>query len=217
MQHILKWAAVALCLAVLAACSSGGRQSAEFTLDGVQAPPSQCPVNPQSFGEATPIPDFREGNGCGVSKGYRVMSIAGIGFSEQATITCDLADTLNTWFQSSVQPTAQQIYGSQVVSIRVAASYACRARNNVRGARLSEHGQGDAIDIAAFTLANGREVVVLTGYYGSAQDQRFLRTIRAQACGPFHTVLGPGSDPFHRDHIHLDRQRERRGGGPYCH
>ena len=90
------------------------------------------------------------------------------------------------------------------------------AVNSQRGAKLSEHGQGDAIDIAGFTLANGREVVVARDYYGNAQDQRFLRTIRAQACGPFHTVLGPGSDPFHRDHIHLDRQHER-SGGAYCH
>ena len=212
-----QWAVLALCLALLDACSSSSRQSAEFTLDGVQAPPSQCPINPQSFGEAAPIPDFHEGNGCGVTNGYHVMSIANVAFNPQATITCDLADALNGWIQSSVQPAAQQIYGSQVVAFRVAASYACRARNSIHGAKLSEHGQGDAIDIAAFTLANGREVVVLTGYYGATQDQRFLRTVRAQACGPFHTVLGPGSDPFHRDHIHLDRQRERRGGGPFCH
>jgi len=216
MLQILRWAAVIMLVVALASCSSGRREAA-FTLEGVSAPEGVCAVNPQQFGKAEPIPDFREGNGCGINNGFRVFTIGDVGLSPEAMITCDLADALNTWIASSVQPTAQAVYGQKVVSFKVAASYACRPRNNVRGAKLSEHGQGDAIDIAAFTLADGREVNVLTNYYGNAQDQRFLRTVRGQGCGLFHTVLGPGSDPYHRDHIHLDRQRERRGGGPYCH
>ena len=203
-------------IALLASCSSG-RHSAEFTLDGVKAPALVCPADPRSFADAVPIPDFQEGNGCGITQGYRVMSLANIAFSEPAQITCSEANSLNTWVASSLQPAAREIYGQQVVAFKVAASYACRARNNVRGAKLSEHGHGNAIDIASFTLANGREIVVLTGYYGNAQDQRFLRTVRAQACGIFHTVLGPGSDAFHHDHIHLDMQALRHNGGVYCH
>ncbi|MDE2383212.1 MAG: extensin family protein [Alphaproteobacteria bacterium] len=216
MRHAAPWLA-ALALSVgLAACSSG-RRSAEFTLDGVQPPALNCPVPPSQFGQATPVPDFHEGNGCGVSQGYRVYAISEVGFSQPALITCDLANALNSWIASSVQPTAQAVYGQRIVGLTVAASYACRPRNNVSGSKLSEHGQGDAIDISGFTLADGREVNVLRDYYGSAADQRFLRTVRAQGCGVFHTVLGPGSDPYHRNHIHLDRQRERRGGGAYCH
>ena len=203
-------------VAMLASCSAG-RRNAEFTLDGVQAPPLVCPADPRTFADAVPIPDFQEGNGCGITQGYRVMSLAHIAFSEPAQITCGEANSLNSWVASSVQPAAREIYGQPVVAFKVAASYACRARNNLHGAKLSEHGHGNAIDIASFTLADGREIVVLTGYYGSAADQRFLRTVRAQACGIFHTVLGPGSDFYHRDHIHLDMQALRRHGGVYCH
>ncbi len=203
-------------VAFLASCSSG-RRSAEFTLDGVKAPALVCPADPRSFADATAISDFSEGNGCGITQGYRVMSLANIAFSEPAQITCSEANSLNSWIGSSVQVAAREIYGQQVVAFKVAASYACRPRNNVRGAKLSEHGHGNAIDIASFTLADGREIVVLTGYYGNAQDQRFLRTVRAQACGIFHTVLGPGSDSYHRDHIHLDMQALRHNGGVYCH
>ena len=216
MKLLISRIATIFLVAVLASCSSG-RRSAEFTLEGVQAPPLVCPADPRTFAVATPIPDFQEGNGCGMTQGYRVMSLANIAFSEPAQITCAEANSLNSWVASSVQPAAREIYGQQVVAFKVAASYACRARNNVRGAKLSEHGHGNAIDIASFTLADGREVVVLTGYYGNPQDQRFLRTVRAQACGIFHTVLGPGSDSYHRDHIHLDMQRLRRNGGVYCH
>jgi hypothetical protein len=75
----------------------------------------------------------------------------------------------------------------------------------------------NAIDIAAFTLADGEEINVLDDWYsGPSENRAFLRAIRSEACGPFHTVLGPGSDAAHRDHIHLDLQKER-GGGPYCH
>ncbi len=210
-----RFASVVL-VAILASCSSG-RHSAEFTLEGVEAPALVCPADPRTFADATPIPDFSEGNGCGITQGYKVMSLANIAFSEPALITCSEANSLNSWVGRSVQVAAREVYGQQVVAFKVAASYACRARNNVRGAKLSEHGHGNAIDIASFTLADGREIVVLTGYYGNAQDQRFLRTVRAQACGIFHTVLGPGSDSYHRDHIHLDMQALRRNGGIYCH
>jgi hypothetical protein len=215
MKNFSKYFVVISLIAMLSACSSG-RRDAAFSLDGVSAPVRACLVDPQSFGQAEPVADFQNGNGCGISNGYRVFSVANINFSEPATVTCGVADTLNTWIGQSVQPTAQQIYGSQVVSFKVAASYACRPRNNVRGAKLSEHGFGNAIDLAGFTLANGREIIVVRDYYGNSQDQQFLRTIRAKACGPFHTVLGPGSDYNHRDHIHLDLQKER-SGGPYCH
>ncbi len=207
---------VAITAAFVGACSAG-RKAAEFTLDGYQEPLAVCSVNPQSFAQAVPIPDFEEGNGCGMKHGYRVMAVSGVGFSEPAQITCGVADTFKGWLDSSVQPAAQAIYGQRVISMRIIASYSCRARDNIRGARLSEHGRGNAIDVAGFTLADGREVAVLTDYYGNARDQRFLRTIRAQACGPFHTVLGPGADPYHRNHFHLDMQAERRSGGPFCH
>ena len=32
----------------------------------------------------------------------------------------------------------------------------------------------------------------------------FLNAISASACGYFTTVLGPGSDAAHSDHLHLD-------------
>ena len=211
-----RWLAAILLLAVLSSCSSGKR-SAEFTLNGVEAPQGTCPVDPQSFSRATAVADFSDGNGCGVHNGYRVTAVDDIGFTETALVTCDVVDSLHGWINATVQPLAQQVYGQKIVAFKIAASYACRPRNNQRGAKLSEHGQGNAIDIAGFILSDGREVNVARDYYGNGQDQRFLHGVRARACGTFHTVLGPGSDPFHRDHIHLDMQHDRRGGGPYCH
>ena len=199
----------------LTACSSG-RHSPLFETDGVQKPVQSCAVDPRRFAKAEPIKDFSEGNGCGISNGYRIFASSGVGFSQPATVTCAVANTFNDWLQETVQPRAGEIYGSRVTAVKIAASYSCRPRNNVRGAKLSEHGMGNAIDVAGFTLADGREISVLGDYYGSRHNQAFLRAIRSDACGPFNTVLGPGSDANHKDHLHFDLQRKR-SGGPYCH
>jgi hypothetical protein len=202
-------------LYALTACSSSDQLTA-FTTDGVVAPDNSCAQDPSSFAEATRVPDFGEGNGCGIINGYKLTSIDGIKLSQPATMTCNVANTFHNWLQQSVTPKAQQMFGAKITEIKIAASYACRPRNGVRGAKLSEHGHGNAIDIAGFTFDNGHQITVFNDYYGMRENQAFFSTIRHEACGPFHTVLGPGSDSFHRDHIHLDLQKER-SGGPYCH
>jgi hypothetical protein len=208
---------ISFIVAAFALCACTGNELGDFDATGVQAPLQSCKVDPQTLGHSEPIADFSEGNGCGVHNGYKVYSLGNVKFSEPATVTCDVADTLAGWLGDTVQPQAKATYGEQVVAIKVMASYSCRGRDNVSGAKLSQHGLGNAIDIGSFTLASGREVVVLTGWDGDAKDQAFLRAVRSAACGPFHTVLGPGSDSYHANHIHLDLQQERRGGGPYCH
>ena len=199
----------------LAACSSGQR-SLLYETEGVSQPEQSCAVDPRNFAKAEPVKDFSAGNGCGVANGYRIFASSGVSFSQPATVTCNVANTFNSWLQDAVQPRAAEIFGSKVIAIRIAASYACRPRNNVRGAKLSEHGMGNAIDVSGFTLADGRVISVESDYYGSRANKEFLRTIRSEACGPFHTVLGPGSDASHNDHLHFDLQKMR-SGGPYCH
>ena len=208
--------AIALTFAGLLSACSTGENKPYFRTEGVAPPPSNCAVDPRSFAKAESIPDFTETSGCGARNAYYVYEISGIAFSQPATIRCEVADTLAEWIANSVQPHAKAIFGQNVVSFKILASYACRPRNNKRGTKLSEHGMANAIDIGAFTLADGREINVQNDWYsGPAQNRAFLRAVRSEACGPFHTVLGPGSDAEHHNHIHLDLQKER-GGGPYC-
>lgn len=94
----------------------------------------------------------------------------------------------------------------------MAAHYACRPRNNKRGAKISEHGKGRAIDLSALYLDKG-SITVLTDW-GRGNKGRILSRLHEGACGPFGTVLGPGSDGYHRDHLHFDTARY--SGGPYC-
>ena len=105
--------------------------------------------------------------------------------------------------------------GGVLSAIRIADSYNCRPRNRVAGAKMSEHGFGNAIDIAGFTLESGRKVSVEQGWWGSSDERRFLHTVHDRACADFNTVLGPDSGRAHRDHLHLDLQN-RESGSRYC-
>ncbi len=99
-----------------------------------------------------------------------------------------------------------------VVGIDVAASYSCRPRNNVLGAKLSEHGYANALDVSGFTLADGRKISVKRDWSGAEVEQVYLRTVHRGACQYFTTVLGPDHDRAHNDHFHLDLARHGADG-----
>lgn len=150
--------------------------------------------------------------GCGLEDGVKVTSVAGVKLTVPAEIDCTTAKALKSWVEDSAIPAVGK-RGGGLEALQVAGSYACRPRNNVRGAKISEHGSGRAIDIGGYILANGTSVSVLKGW-GSEASGKILASMRKNACGPFNTVLGPGSDSHHRDHLHFDTAR---GRGPYCH
>ncbi len=149
--------------------------------------------------------------GCGAKDAVRVTSVAGVTLSQGSIMTCEMAKALKRWVSKDVETAFGR--RNKVVSLRVAAHYACRTRNNRPGARISEHGRGKAIDIAGFKLEDGTLVTVLQGWT-ARETRKSMRRIWKAACGPFGTVLGPEADRYHRDHFHLDVARHR--GGAYC-
>ena len=148
---------------------------------------------------------------CGVKDAVSVLSVSGVMLSRPATMDCDTARALNSWVESGVKPAFRR--SGPVVELKVAGHYVCRTRNNQRGARVSEHGKGKAIDISAFKMSDGAVIAVASGW-GQGAAGRSLREAWKAACGPFGTVLGPQADRFHRDHFHVDTASYR--GGPYC-
>lgn len=142
--------------------------------------------------------------GCGVENPVRVTSVAGVRLSQAATVDCSIAKALNSW----VDEVAQPAFDGKLVELQVAAHYICRSRNNVKGAKVSEHGKGRAIDISAFILSNGKVLTVAQNY------NKLLRRIYKAGCGYFKTTLGPGSDGYHEDHFHFDTSARK--GGAYC-
>ena len=161
-----------------------------------------CGIPSIKGSEIAPITSNVEG--CGVAEAVAVTSVAGVRLSQTATVDCSVAKALNQW----VDEVAQPAFDGRLVELRVAAHYICRSRNNIRGAKISEHGKGRAVDIAAFILSDGQVLTVKENY------TKLLRKIYAAACPYFRTTLGPGSDGYHEDHFHFDAAA--RDGGAYC-
>jgi hypothetical protein len=128
-----------------------------------------------------------------------------------ATLACPIVSALDTWFASGVQPAAMRWFGVPVAEIKQISAYSCRGMNGQPGAKISEHAFGNALDIASFTLADGRRITVKDGWRGLPEEQGFLRDVHASACQQFSTVLAPGSNAFHYDHIHVDLMRRSSG------
>ncbi len=142
------------------------------------------------------------------ARGPRVTgSATPVEIKPAATLACPIVSALDQWIAASVQPAAHKWFGQPVVEIKQISAYSCRGMNGQVGARISEHAFGNALDIAAFVLADGRRITVKGGWQGSAEEQGFLRDVQGAACDQFTTVLAPGSNRYHYDHIHVDLMR----------
>ncbi|WP_316227380.1 extensin family protein [Bradyrhizobium sp. SZCCHNR1047] len=136
-----------------------------------------------------------------------VGTVGPVAVKPTATLACPIVSALDRWLAESVQPAAQRWFGTKVVEIKQISAYSCRGMNGNPSAHISEHAFGNALDIAAFTLADGRRISVKDGWIGLPEEQGFLRDIQGGACQQFTTVLAPGSNVYHYDHIHVDLMR----------
>jgi hypothetical protein len=154
---------------------------------------------------------------CGALHPFSVSATANgwVQLRPSALLRCAMVPAVDRWVQQVVIPAVRHHFGTQLVELKVAASYSCRPMNNVDGARLSEHGHANAVDISAFVLADGRVIDVKTGWDGAFAERNFLRAVHHGACDVFTTVLGPGYDSNHHDHFHLDLARHN-GSGRIC-
>lgn len=121
-----------------------------------------------------------------------------------AILRCEMVAAVADWVREDLAP-AIAAQGSPLSVLEVAASFACRSRNNVKGAKVSEHGFGNALDVGGFATAADSELVVKN----SGLPVAFQKEMKASACKRFATVLGPGSDGYHEDHIHVDLAQRR--------
>ena len=147
----------------------------------------------------------------GPQRNDQVASIGPVAFKPAATLACPVVSALDRWIMESVQPAAMRWFNQPVVEIRQISAYSCRGMNGNPNARISEHAFGNALDISAFTLADGRRISVKSGWRGLPEEQGFLRDIQGAACQLFNTVLAPGSNIYHYDHIHVDLMRRASG------
>lgn len=121
-------------------------------------------------------------------------------------LRCPFAESLAAWLLDEVAPRVEKL-GATLRAVETYDDFECRGRNRVAGAKLSEHGKGNAVDLRALVLTDGR-AVELTDV---SVAKEFRNDLRESACHRFTTVLGPGSDGNHEAHIHLDLVERRQG------
>ncbi|MFQ6548275.1 extensin family protein [Aestuariibius sp. 2305UL40-4] len=154
---------------------------------------------------------------CGILRPVEVTEVVpGLSLRPDAVMRCETAAALAEWVSGSVQPAADLIesYGA-VTGIEHGSTYICRRRNNAAEGKLSEHSFGNAVDVMAFLFENGERIPIEPRADSGTIEEAFQRAVRGAACLSFTTVLGPGTDATHEDHLHMD-VKARRGGYRIC-
>ena len=167
----------------------------------------------KSSAYTTPIREIEGAGTCGMEHPFKVSGLAdgSVEVSPKATLACPMTASVDRWLVDDVQPAAMAWFGQPVARVKQISSYSCRNMNGARTGKISEHAYGNALDISGFVLADGREVMVKGGWKGQQDESGFLRTVQATACERFTTVLAPGSNIYHYDHIHVDLMRRSSG------
>jgi hypothetical protein len=193
------------------------RPSIPPTVETPEPPaPSPCQLRMTAdIAVVEPLPPIVAANGCGIMDPVRLSAVMSrekvrIAITPPATLRCTMAEAVVHWVREDVAPIAATL-GAPLGGVSNFDSYECRGRNRVIGAMLSEHGKGNAIDIRALTLANGRSYELTDIHVEKEARER----LKASACARFTTVLGPASDGFHENHVHVDLA-ERRSGYRLC-
>jgi hypothetical protein len=205
-RSVWPFAALAALCSLLAGCGVFERpQRPAWRRQAEQACLAQKLVQPSAY--VRPFSSIDGPGICGLEHPFKVTALAGgtVALNASQSIGCPQVAALDQWVTEVVQPIAMARFGQPVAQIDSMGSYSCRSIDNKRGARLSEHSFGNATDIGGFRLADGHEIKVVKAWTrGTEQEQAFLREVQAGACNIFTTVLAPGSDTYHYNHIHLD-------------
>lgn len=179
-----------------------------YKLERLDGAPAAClAVLEQAAMRFNPIADRAMGSGCGFDNAVRIERTS-VQVGQPFTLSCPAAVSLALWERHALQPAAQSILGSRVRSMQHFGSFACRNVYGREGGRRSQHASADALDVAGFTLEDGRRITVAAHWRGDDERAAFLRRIHGEACGFFDGVFGPEYNAAHADHLHLDR-------GPY--
>lgn len=207
--YLVAGIAAAACVVALVGCGGGGTfnsgQRAPWRGQAEHACIASGAVQASAF--VSPREEIDGPGVCGLERPLSVSGLQGgrVWVSPPATIGCPLTAALDRWLRNSVQPAAYRYFGRPVVGITQIAAYGCRGRNGNSYGAPSEHAFGNALDIAGFRLADGKEIIVVRSWWsGGPRERAFLQAAFSGACAEFYTVLGPGSDRYHYNHIHVD-------------
>jgi hypothetical protein len=146
---------------------------------------------------------------CAVDTSLKLKSVAmssrtkaRVRLPDRPTLSCSFSERLSHWIRDLAAPLIAGTLAVELKAVRTGPGYECRNRNHANEGKISAHAFGMAIDITSLELSDGR--VLAIGTTGDQQEQSAIDALRVAACGWFMTVLGPGSDTGHANHLHID-------------
>jgi len=183
----------------------------DFSSTDITNTPTECDQRLQLIAVIELLPRLVGPDACGGTDMVRLQAVVRVGgarieLKPTPVLRCAFAESLAGWLRDEAAPRADKL-GAALRTVESYDDFECRGRNRAAGAKLSEHGKGNAIDLRSFILADGRAF----GLTDVKVAKDFREDIRESACHRFTTVLGPGSDSQHDSHIHLDLIERRQG------
>jgi hypothetical protein len=150
---------------------------------------------------------------CGIENPVLVSGLPnGVMVVPASLMGCPVAEGIARWMSEAVAPEAERQFQSAPTKLLIGTSYQCRDQRN--GEKLSEHAFGNGLDVMGFEFAK-RSPLTISSHTENSPESTFQEAIRKAACPIFNTVLGPGSDAAHGDHLHVDL-RQRKGDYRIC-
>jgi hypothetical protein len=146
--------------------------------------------------------------GCELSGAIRLASVSTpfgeVSLVGKPVMLCSFGRQLSGWVREVAAPLTLGYTGQRLAEVETGSAFSCRSRYDKPGLVPSEHAKGDAVDIAAFVLADRRRIPVKQQNTDTPPSSDLIHALRMAACGYFTTVLGPGSDAAHAEHLHFD-------------
>ena len=158
-------------------------------------------------GRPRALPIAKE-QGCELSGAIKLASLStpfgDVSLSSKPIMLCSFGRQFSGWVRDVAAPLTFGYTGQRLAQVETGSAFACRSRYDKPGLVPSEHAKGDAIDIASFVLADGQRIPVKQQNSDIRLSTDLIHALRMTACGYFTTVLGPGSDTAHEEHLHFD-------------
>lgn len=187
------------------------------TMGGMPASEKACRQRLAKLGvKFRDVPRISRGRSCGIAWPIELSGLSGgIQIKPAAQVNCQITEAFARWVKHELVPSSRARYLSGVSAIHQMSSYSCRTMNSQRGAAMSEHAKGNAIDVGKIVLKNGKAIAIEKKGFFAFREKGLLKSVRSDSCKYFSTVLGPGSDRYHKDHFHFDL-RVRKSGYRHC-
>ncbi|MGA8918983.1 MAG: extensin family protein [Pseudolabrys sp.] len=176
----------------------------DFNTADVTSAPSDCNQRLATIAVIELLPRLIGPGDCGGRDMVRLDAVVlpnhrRVEVNPAAVLRCAMAESFAAWVRDEASAHIATL-GAAQRGIETYGSYECRGRNSVSDAKLSEHGKGNAIDVRALILAADRRIELTD----ETVAKPLREALRDSACHRFTTVLGPGADSYHNNHIHLD-------------